>query len=62
MDPVKFIPVTCMVENVEVRKFINVAYIVEVYQEYDNIVMEYATGRRLILPNQNIEVFMDRFK
>jgi hypothetical protein len=62
MDPVKFIPITCQVGNVEVRKFINITHIVEVYQEHDNVVIEYASGRRLILPNQNIDVFMDRFK
>lgn len=61
MNPVKFIPVTCIIDNVEVRKFINVNRIVEVYQERDNVVIEYAAGRRLILPNQNIDVFMDRF-
>jgi hypothetical protein len=61
MNPVKFIPVTCIIDNVEVRKFINVNRIVEVYQEHDNVVIEYASGRRLILPNQNIDVFMDRF-
>lgn len=61
MNPVKFIPVTCIIDNVEVRKFININRIVEVYQEHDNVVIEYAAGRQLILPNQNIDVFMDRF-
>lgn len=61
MNPVKFIPVTCIIDNVEVRKFINVNHIMEVYQEHDNVVIEYASKQRLIIPNQNIDVFMDRF-
>jgi hypothetical protein len=63
MNNIKFIPVQIQKadDSVETR-FINVSLILEVYQDNDNIVIQYTNGDTRIIQNQNIHLFMDRFK
>jgi hypothetical protein len=63
MNNIKFIPVQIQKadDSVETR-FINVSLILEVYQDNDNIMIQYTNGDIRIIQNQNIHLFMDRFK
>jgi hypothetical protein len=63
MNNIKFIPVQIQKadDSVETR-FINVSLILEVYQDNDNIMIQYTNGDTRIIQNQNIHLFMDRFK
>ena len=62
MNNVKFIPIHIQTDTGIETRFVNLALILEVYQDQDNIVIVYTNGVTRIVPNQNIQLFMDRFK
>ena len=62
MNNVKFIPIHIQTDTGIETRFVNLALILEVYQDHDNIVIVYTNGVTRIVTNQNIQLFMDRFK
>jgi hypothetical protein len=63
MSNARFIPINTTDKNKEtVLKFINVDHIQQIYQVGSDIVLELTDYTKLTVINQNIHVFMDRFK
>ena len=63
MANARFIPINTIDKNKEtVLKFINVDHIQQIYQSGSDIILELTDYTKLIVINQNIHVFMDRFK
>lgn len=59
----RFIAINTSDTNKEtVLKFVNVDHIQQIYQVGSDIVLELTDYTKLIVLNQNIYVFMDRFK
>lgn len=59
----RFIAINTSDTNKEtVLKFVNVDHIQQIYQVGSDIVLELTDYTKLIVLNQNIHVFMDRFK
>lgn len=63
MQTIKFIPVNIVNTNNDIiQKFININHIQQIYQSGSNIILELTDYTSIIVPNQNIHIFMDRFK
>lgn len=63
MNNARFIAINTSDTNKEtVLKFVNVDHIQQIYQVGSDIVLELTDYTKLIVLNQNIHVFMDRFK
>ena len=63
VEPVKFIrlDVTDKHNNIQI-KFVNVNHIQTIFQSENDIIVELADYTQFKICNQNISVFMDRFK
>ncbi|CAB4160317.1 hypothetical protein UFOVP723_138 [uncultured Caudovirales phage] len=63
MANARFIAINTSDKNKEtVLKFVNVDHIQQIYQVGSDIVLELTDYTKLTVINQNIHVFMDRFK
>jgi len=63
MYSVRFIPVPIMNSNNEtIIKYINIDHIQQIYANGDDIVLELTNYTQIVVKNQNINVFMDRFR
>jgi hypothetical protein len=52
---------TKQTDGTEIKKFINVDQILEIYQEGVDIVIQYCNHQSILISNQNIDLFMERF-
>jgi hypothetical protein len=43
-------------------KYVNKNQILTIHQDYQNIVIEMSDHTKLRIPNQHIQIFMDRFR
>jgi hypothetical protein len=63
MANARFIAINTSDKNKEtVLKFVNVDHIQQIYQVGSDIILELTDYTKLTVINQNIHVFMDRFK
>jgi len=56
-----FILVNCLIENELKQIYINKSQVVITYQLDNDIYIQLNTGTELIVPDTNLQVFMDRF-
>lgn len=63
MANARFIAINTSDKNKEtVLKFVNIDHIQQIYQVGSDIILELTDYTKLTVINQNIHVFMDRFK
>jgi hypothetical protein len=52
---------TTQSDGTEIKKFINVDQILEIYQNGVDIVIQYCNHQSVLISNQNVDLFMERF-
>ena len=58
----QFIPIKILIDDVIETLFININLVQSVIQKDDYIIIEMTNQQQYIIPDTNIQVFMDRFK
>ena len=58
----QFIPVRILIDEEVETLFININLVQSVIQKDDYIIIEMTNQQQYIIPDTNIQVFMDRFK
>jgi len=58
----QFIPVRILIDEEVETLFINLNLVQSVIQKDDYIIIEMTNQQKYIIPDTNIQVFMDRFK
>ena len=58
----QFIPIRILIDEEVETLFININLVQSVIQKDDYIIIEMTNQQQYIIPDTNIQVFMDRFK